>query len=351
VHPGAVVPQQEGFACRVGPVDEVAGAFHEVGLDGRHAFTGQRTGVFDGLLADPAETFILGRIVHVGGLTVQNTTRHEEPFHEGIVPGILGLLGLLLGVQVVQVAVELVEAMHGREELVAVAQMVLPNLGGHVTLRFEQVGQGRILGLNALQSAGHPHRGQAGAHRELPGDERRPPRRAARLGVRIGKQDTLSGKPVDIGRLSAHESTVVGAHIEPTDIVGHDQQDVRLLARHYLPLQTMASGLTGSWSWSATVTTREAALQTTRRKSGQPRGPASPPRVRSSTIVECESRSRGSTEWSRESICVMDCPRPRTPNRLARRRYVYGWGVSHPLVDCALLGVGAAHRALPERAQ
>jgi hypothetical protein len=151
------VPQQEGFARLVGPIDEVAGAFHEVGLDGRHAFTGQRTGVGNGLLADAAEAFVLGGVVDVGSLAVQDSTRHEEPFDEGIVPGILRLLRLLLGVQVVQVAVELVEAVHGREELVAIAQMVLPNLGSHVTLRFEQVGQGRILGLDALQSAGHPH--------------------------------------------------------------------------------------------------------------------------------------------------------------------------------------------------
>jgi hypothetical protein len=43
------------------------------------------------------------------------------PIRPGIVPRVLGLLGFLFGVQVVQVAVELVEAVHGREELVAVA--------------------------------------------------------------------------------------------------------------------------------------------------------------------------------------------------------------------------------------
>jgi hypothetical protein len=87
---------------------------HQVGLDRRHPLARERTGVGNGLLADPAETFILGRVVHVGSLAVEDSPRHEEPFHEGIVPGVLGLLGFLLGVQVVQVAVELVEAMHGR---------------------------------------------------------------------------------------------------------------------------------------------------------------------------------------------------------------------------------------------
>jgi hypothetical protein len=78
-------------------------------------------GVANGLLADPAEAFIFGRVVHVGSLAIEDSTRHEEPFHEGLVPGVLGLFGFLLRVQVVQVAMELVEAVHGREELVAVA--------------------------------------------------------------------------------------------------------------------------------------------------------------------------------------------------------------------------------------
>ena len=84
----------------------------------------------NGLFADPAETFVLGRIVHVGGLAVQDTAGGEQPLDERIVPGILGLLRFLLGVEVVQVAVELVEAVHGREELVAVTKMDLPDLGG-----------------------------------------------------------------------------------------------------------------------------------------------------------------------------------------------------------------------------
>jgi hypothetical protein len=42
--------------------------------------------------------------------------------------GVVGVLRLLLGVQVVEVAEELVEAVHRRQMLVAVAQVVLPEL-------------------------------------------------------------------------------------------------------------------------------------------------------------------------------------------------------------------------------
>jgi hypothetical protein len=52
---------------------------------------------------------------------------------------------------VIEVAVELVEAVDGRQELVAVAQVVLANLGRHVALRLEQLGECRILRLEPLR--------------------------------------------------------------------------------------------------------------------------------------------------------------------------------------------------------
>ena len=191
MHAGGVVPQQERLAGLVGAVDEVQRPGQQVVLDGLHALAGQRPGVSDGLAADPAEAFVLGRVVGLAGPGVQHAAGGEQPLHHRVVPGVIGLLGLLLGVQVIQVAVELVEAVHGGEELVAVAQVVLAVLGGHVPLRLEQLGQGRILGLEALGSPGQAHRGQPGPHRDLPGDERRPPGRAAGLGVVVGQQGAL----------------------------------------------------------------------------------------------------------------------------------------------------------------
>jgi len=48
------------------------------------------------------------------------------------------VLRLVLGVEVIEVAKEHVEAVHGRQELVAVAEMVLAELSGHVAERLEQ---------------------------------------------------------------------------------------------------------------------------------------------------------------------------------------------------------------------
>ena len=63
------------------------------------------------------------------------------------------MLGLLFGVEVVEVAEELVEAVHGGQVLVAVAEVVLAELSGRVALRLESVGDGRILVLQAQRRA------------------------------------------------------------------------------------------------------------------------------------------------------------------------------------------------------
>ena len=70
--------------------------------------------------------------------------------------GIVGELGLLLGVEVVQVAEELVEAVHRRQVLVAVAEVVLAELAGGVALRLQRRRDGRILGCSPSVAPGRP---------------------------------------------------------------------------------------------------------------------------------------------------------------------------------------------------
>ena len=84
---------------------------------------------------------------------------------------IVGQFRLFLGVQVIEVAEEFVEPVHGRQEFVPVAQMVLAELAGGVAERLEQFGDGRVFFLQADSGAGHADLGQAGADRVLAGDE------------------------------------------------------------------------------------------------------------------------------------------------------------------------------------
>ena len=68
---------------------------------------------------------------------------------EARILGVLRVFRLLLGVEVVEVAKKLVEAVRGRQELVAVAEVILAELAGGVAEGFEQVGDGRIFRLQA----------------------------------------------------------------------------------------------------------------------------------------------------------------------------------------------------------
>jgi hypothetical protein len=62
---------------------------------------------------------------------------------------IIELLGLFLGVQVIQVAEPFVEAMYSGDELVAVTKMVLAELSGGVSLRLQDLGKSGVGFLDA----------------------------------------------------------------------------------------------------------------------------------------------------------------------------------------------------------
>ena len=66
------------------------------------------------------------------------------------------VLRLLLGVQVVEVAEELVEAVRRRQVLVAVAEVVLAELAGGVAERLQQLGDRRIVVVQPVLGPGRP---------------------------------------------------------------------------------------------------------------------------------------------------------------------------------------------------
>ena len=116
-------------------------------------------------------------------------------------------------VEVIEVAEELIEAVHGRQELVEVAEMVLAELAGGVAHRLERRGDGRRLRGHADWRAGLADRGQSGADRQFAGDEVGAARRAARLGVVVGEPHALGGELVEVRRPAGHHALVVGADV------------------------------------------------------------------------------------------------------------------------------------------
>jgi hypothetical protein len=120
-------------------VDEVQPVLQHLVVDRLHPLAGQRPGVLDPLAADAAPARLLGRVVLVGRPAVQHPA-WPEPLPEVREVGrrrVVRRLRVLLGVQVIQVAEKLVEAVHRREELVAVAKVVLAELPGRIAQRLE----------------------------------------------------------------------------------------------------------------------------------------------------------------------------------------------------------------------
>ena len=134
---------KNGLRSRTAPSMNSVVALQELLVDRLHALLGERPGVLAFLLAPGAEARIVARRVGGGRDAFEDAARAELRLEIRALR-IVRILGLLLGVQVIEVAEEHVEAVHGRQEFVAVAEMVLAELSGRIALRLEQFGNGRI---------------------------------------------------------------------------------------------------------------------------------------------------------------------------------------------------------------
>ena len=134
---------------------------------------------------------------------------------------------ILVAVEVVEVAPELVEAVPVRQMLFEIAEVVLAELRGRVAPRLEDLGERDVFLLQAGRRARRADRRQAGAHRQLAGDERRAPGGAARLRVERREAQAFPADAVDVGRLHAHDVAAVGGDVHPADVVAKDDEDVR----------------------------------------------------------------------------------------------------------------------------
>ena len=114
---------------------------------------------------------------------------------------------------------------------VAVAEVVLAELRGHVALRLEQLGDRDVPRLQPFLRARQADLEHAGAEARLAGDEARAPGGAALLAVPVGEQRAFLGDAVDVRRLVAHHALVVGADVPVADVVAPEDEDVGFLVR------------------------------------------------------------------------------------------------------------------------
>jgi hypothetical protein len=178
------------------------------------------------LFADFAPARIDGGIVDIAGQAVQQIARADLVEQ---IRRIVAVEWVLHRIEVIEVAPKFVEAVHGRQVLVAIAEMIFAKLPGGVTHRLQGRRDGRRLRRHADRGAGLPNCREAGANRQLTGDEIRAAGGAACFRIIIGEAHALVGHLVQMRRAPGHDALIVDADIRPADIIAHNDNNVRLL--------------------------------------------------------------------------------------------------------------------------
>ena len=117
---------------------------------------------------------------------MENASR-SELFLECRVLWVVRVFGFFLGIEMVEVAKELVEAVHRREKFVLVSQMILAELTRGVPERLQEFRNGWIFRTNTDVGTWHPHLGQTGADWVLAGNKRGPAGGTALLTVIVSE--------------------------------------------------------------------------------------------------------------------------------------------------------------------
>ena len=99
----------------------------------------------------------------------------------------------------VEIAEELVEAVHGRQQFVSIADMILAELSGGVAEILEQAADGRIELAHSHRRAGKAYLGQSGANAVLAGQECCAPGGAGLFAVIVQELDAFAADAIDVG--------------------------------------------------------------------------------------------------------------------------------------------------------
>ena len=230
MHVGEVHPDEEGLVVVDVLLDEALGLLCKVVVAGQHPLRVQRSGVFDLLLADLAPAWMHRRVVDVGCEAVDDAAwlHRLDEVAELFLGEVVVHLRFFFGIEMVEVAVELVEAVIGRQHAVQVAEMVLAELAGAVALVLQKGGNRNDLVAHADRCGRDSHFRQTGAHDALTGDERRAARRAGLLAVAVGEHHAFLGEAIDVGCLVPHQAARVATQIRDADIVAPYHQDIGL---------------------------------------------------------------------------------------------------------------------------
>ena len=144
MHPAWIEPHKEGLLVAVCPIDEIRRSCKEFLVDCFHALFGERSGILALLLAPGAEAGIVAGRVGRDCDAFHHATRAKLRLERWILR-IVRIFRLIFGIQMIEVSEELVEAVNGGQEFIAIPEMVLAELSGRVSLRLQKLGDGGVL--------------------------------------------------------------------------------------------------------------------------------------------------------------------------------------------------------------
>src|SRR5262245_10759645 len=112
--------------------------------------------------------------------------------------------------------------------LVTVAQMVFTKLSCCIPKVFHEFTYAWVVKAKSQCRARHTHFCESCPDRRLPRNKCSAASCATLLSIKISKHRSLFGNTVDVGSAISHDAMVIATHIEPADIIAHDEQDVGL---------------------------------------------------------------------------------------------------------------------------
>jgi hypothetical protein len=146
MHPGAAPPDEERLPGGDRVADEADGRIGRLIVHRLHALLGEGAGVLDAPVGPAVDHPSRAKRLVEGAAVGQ--------YH---VARVVLVLGLFLGIEMVEVAEELIEPVIGGQELVLVAQVVLAELPGGVTQVLQNHRDRRILDPKTQIGAREPH--------------------------------------------------------------------------------------------------------------------------------------------------------------------------------------------------
>ncbi len=138
MHSGRIEPAEERLSGLLVLIDEIHRGAQELPVDRLHAPFVERSSVLNFLLAYPAKARVFGRVIRVARDASKHAARTEFGA-ELRVFRVVGVFRLLFGIEVIEIAEEFIKSVHGRQEFIAVAKMILAELTGSVAVRLEQL--------------------------------------------------------------------------------------------------------------------------------------------------------------------------------------------------------------------